>query len=72
MPGVISESYTAPNLDPPTYNQIVAFGRVLAGHGFDVDRLLEYFEKPWKWEREFQIWRHCGELNADDICTQVK
>lgn len=67
MPGVISESYTAPHLDVPSYDQIVAFGRYLASEkDFNVDSLLEYFESPWKWEQEYRTWRRFGVSELED------
>lgn len=47
------------------YDNIVTFGRVLAetlffGTEEPVKSLLAYFEKPHKWEGEYQKWRELG------------
>lgn len=46
------------------YDEIVTFGHVLArifaGSECAVESLLAYFEKPHKWEAEYQQWRKLG------------
>lgn len=47
------------------YDDIVMFGHVLAKTAFysseePIESLLGYFEKPHKWEPEFQKWKELG------------
>lgn len=44
-----------------THTEIVAFARSLVASGeFDTEALLGYFEKPWKWSAEHEIWCKAG------------
>lgn len=47
------------------YDEIVMFGHVLVATVFQcveepANDLLGYFDKPHKWEREYQKWRELG------------
>jgi hypothetical protein len=44
------------------------FGVVLVSAGVlhDVGGVLDYFEKPWKWNREYNLWHQVGEPTEDN------
>jgi len=48
--------------DMGRYDEIVAFARVLheCGQVSDIDDVLRYLEKPWKWQKEFSRWQELG------------
>ncbi len=39
-------------------DELIAFGHVLLGvdHWFDAKMMLYYFEKPWKYNPEYELW----------------
>ena len=42
------------------------FSRILRAAGLlDDDQLDYYFEKPWKWDREFALWHGMGRPDLD-------
>lgn len=44
------------------------FSRILRAAGLlPEDQLGHYFEKPWKWDREYRVWqaRGCPDLDGD-------
>lgn len=49
-------------------DQVLAFGGLLVAAGeFDTAQsLLDYIEKPWKWDRERDQWIAHGRPNAED------
>ena len=49
------------NEDNPGVNEVLTFGRILvAADWFDTPQnLLDYFEKPYKWDREHELWVGC-------------
>jgi hypothetical protein len=59
------------------YDDIVTFGHVLAGTillGSDdaIATLLSYFEKPHKWEGEYQMWRAFGGTLDKECLSQFE
>lgn len=69
MPGTVSDSYEAgvgvARYFEGGYDDIVTFGHVLAktvfyGSNEPMDALLAYFDKPYKWETEYQKWLELG------------
>jgi len=43
------------------------FARILRAAGLMPPDENEYFERPWKWDREYSIWRSrgCPDLDGD-------
>jgi hypothetical protein len=56
-----------------SHDAIVEFASILIdAEQLDTPReVLRYFEKPWKWTPEYELWVSLGkrELTADDIET---
>lgn len=57
------------------YDDIVTFGRIMYDIAWQYssepgERILEYFEKPHKWEPEFQKWKELGG-SLEKECTDA-
>jgi hypothetical protein len=56
--------------------RLFAFATVLQAAGA-LEDTAEYFDTPWKWQREYELWQECGspvppepgELTPYDITT---
>lgn len=48
---------------------LVTFASVLneADQFASVEDVIYFFEKPWKWETEYQEWKRLGRLRLEDI-----
>jgi len=48
--------------DMGRYDEIIAFAHVLheCGQVSDIDEVLAYLERPWRWQKEFSRWQELG------------
>ena len=37
----------------------------------DVLDVLQFFHKPWKWQREYDLWQWWTEEDSEEICEQI-
>lgn len=46
--------------------RVYSFGMILQAASALPPNELEFWEKPWKWQPEYEIWLKSGCLNEDD------
>lgn len=56
-----------------TYDERVTFAHVLvdAEMLWDAVDVLAYFDRPWRWEPEYQVWREVGGETRDAETTKA-
>lgn len=49
-------------------NELVEFAKVLyeAGSITEAGHVINYMEKPWKWQYEHRLWKSFGKPSLDD------
>ncbi len=69
-------SYTAPSRTPKWYNdtdEIVSFATFLDSESYfeSTSHMLRFFEKPWKWNTEYECWKLLGCETLEEIEDKV-
>ena len=51
-----------------SHQTLVEFGYWLVGNAYitDILEVLYYFEKPWKWTTEHELWEGCNRPDLDE------
>lgn len=63
--------FLVPNEERVTVHRVFEFFEVLTAADAMPPDPAEYFERPWKWDREYQTWRECGSPPVPDLIGEA-